>query len=104
MKLLFQFLYLSLALLFDGHVGAASRPTSVGSRHMSFESSKKHLVEPERLPGTTSVHSDQSVLAQSELPPLPAPENPLDLDALGSLRILFELLDKWDQEEKADEK
>jgi hypothetical protein len=104
MKLLFQFLYLSLALLFDGHVGAASRPASVGSRHMSFESSEKRLVEPERLPETTSVHRDQPVLAQSELAPHPATENPLDLDALGRLWTLFELLDKWDQEEKADEK
>ena len=100
MKLLFQFLYLSLALLFDGHVGTSSRP-AFGSRHMS-ESSKRRLVEPERLPGTTSVHPDRPVLADSEL--VSAPQYPLDLDALGRLRTLFELLDKWDQEEKADEK
>jgi hypothetical protein len=77
---------------------------SVGSRHMSFESSKRRLAEPERLPGTESVHPDQPVLVDSELAAVPAPESPLDLDALGSLRTLFELLDTWDQEEKADEK
>jgi hypothetical protein len=103
MKRLFQFLYLSLALLFDGHVGGASRP-AIGSSHMSFESSKRRLVEPEQLPETTSVDRDQPVLAQSELAPHPTPENPIDLDALGRLRTLFELLDKWNQEEKVDEK
>lgn len=103
MKLLFQFLYLSLALLFDGHVSAAFRP-AVGSRHMSFENSKRRLVEPERPPGTTSVNPDQPVLATSELAPHPAPDSPLDVDALVTLRALFELLDTWDQEEKADEK
>ena len=103
MKLLFQFLYLSLALLFDGHVSAASRPASVGSKHMS-ESSKRRLVEPERLPGTTSVHPNHPDLATSELAPHPAPDSSLDVDALVVLRALFELLDKWDKEEKADEK
>jgi hypothetical protein len=68
---------------------------------MSFEISKRRFVEP-KLPGTISVHPDHPVLAESEL--VPAPQNPLDLDALGRLRTLFELLDTWDQEEKGDEK
>jgi hypothetical protein len=71
---------------------------------MSFESSKRRIVEPERLPGTTSVHPDQPVLAESELAPRSAPESSLDLDSLGRLRTLFELLETWDQQEKADEK
>lgn len=83
---------------------SARHPDRRLEAHMSFESSKRRIVEPERLPGTISARPDQPVLAGDELAPSLAPENPLDLNALGRLRALFELLDKWDQEEKADEK
>jgi hypothetical protein len=73
------------------------------ARHMSIETSKRRIVEAERLPETTFVHPDQPVLAESELASEPVPEKPLDLNAFGKLRTLFELLDAWDQKEKADE-
>jgi hypothetical protein len=38
------------------------------------------------------------------LAPTAAPENALDSEALGRLGTLFELLDNWNQKEKADEK
>ena len=34
---------------------------------------------------------------------VPDPKNTLDLDSLCRLRSFFELLDRWDQEENADE-
>jgi hypothetical protein len=60
---------------------------------MSFETSKRR-----------SVHPDQPVSAENELASDPDTENTLDLDAVGRLRSLFELLDKWDQEEKTNGK
>lgn len=104
MKRLFEFLYPILSLLLDGHVGAASRPTSVSSGDMSFESSKRRVDAPEGLPRSISVRQDQPVPAEGELTPDPEPGNTLDLDSLGRLRSFFELLDEWDQKEKGDEK
>jgi hypothetical protein len=71
---------------------------------MSFETSKRPIDAPESLPRSISVQQDQAVPAEGELAPGSDPENALDLDSLGRLRSFFELLDKWDQEEKADEK
>jgi hypothetical protein len=71
---------------------------------MSFETSKRRIVKSERHPRTISVQLDQPVLAESELASGPHPENTLDLDSLARLRGLFELLDKWDQQEKTDGK
>jgi hypothetical protein len=71
---------------------------------MSFETSKRRIVEPEQLPRTISVHPDPPVLAEGELAPCQGPETILDLDSLGRLRSFFELLDEWDQKEKANEK
>ncbi len=71
---------------------------------MSSGISKRRIVEPEGLPQSISVQQDQQVPGGDELAPGPDPENTIDLDSLGRLRSFFELLDKWDQEEKTDEK
>jgi hypothetical protein len=71
---------------------------------MSFETSKRRIVKSERHPRPISVQWDQPASAESELASGPYPENTLDLDSLERLRGLFELLDKWDQQEKTDGK
>jgi hypothetical protein len=71
---------------------------------MSFESSKRRIDAAEDLPRSISVPQDQPVPAEGKLAPGPDPENTLNLDSLGRLRNFLELLDKWDQKEKADEK
>jgi len=71
---------------------------------MSSGTSKRRIVEPEGLPQSISVQQDQQVPAEGKLTPGPDPENTLDSDSLGRVRGLFELLDKWDREEKASEK
>jgi hypothetical protein len=71
---------------------------------MSFETSKKQIVEAEGLPQSISVQQDQQVPGEGKLAPGPDPENTHDPESLGRLRGLFELLDEWDQEEKTDEK
>jgi hypothetical protein len=70
---------------------------------MSSETPNKRIVEPESHLGNPCPRAEQTVPTRSESTPSPAPENTLDLDALGRLRTLFELLDNWDQKEKADE-
>jgi hypothetical protein len=71
---------------------------------MSFETSKRRIVEPEHDPGYLCANPDRPVSPEGALTPGPAPEDALDLDALGRLRTLFELLDNWDQKEKTDGK
>jgi len=71
---------------------------------MSFDTSERRVVEPNNPPRSDSVHQNQPVPAEGELASGADPKNNLDLDSLGRLRSLFELLDKWGQEEKADEK
>lgn len=70
---------------------------------MSFETSKKRVVEPARLAGTSSARPDQPVSKDGALPPSSAPENALDSQSMSRLREFFELLDKWDRGENADE-
>jgi hypothetical protein len=71
---------------------------------MSSEPSKRRIDESESLPGNQSIPPDQPVSSESELTHSLAPEDALDLDALGRLRTLFELLDNWDRKEKTGEK
>jgi hypothetical protein len=71
---------------------------------MSFETSEKRIVEPERDPGKLCAHQGQSLSPDSGLKPLANPENALDLDALTRLRAFFELLNRWDQKETDREK
>jgi hypothetical protein len=70
---------------------------------MSFETSKRQTVKSERRSNVVPVPPDQPVSDDSVFVPTLAPENTLDSDALGRLGSLFELLESWDQKEKADE-
>jgi hypothetical protein len=71
---------------------------------MSFKASKRRFVEPKQPLQSNCVHPNQLEAAQGELASFPDPKNTLDLDSLCRLRSFFELLDKWDQEENANEK
>jgi hypothetical protein len=71
---------------------------------MSFKASKRRFVEPKNPVQSNCVHPDQPEAARGELASSPDPKNTPDLDSLCRLRSFFELLDKWDQEENADEK
>jgi hypothetical protein len=73
-------------------------------RPMSFEDPNRRIIEPESLPGGPSVSLDQPTSAQRAPTRLAAPETPLDLGAMGKLQALFELLDRWDQQEQTNEK
>jgi hypothetical protein len=71
---------------------------------MSFDTSKTRTVESELRSDGVPIPLDHPVSEQRVLAPTAALENTLDSEALGRLRTLFELLDSWDQKEKADEK
>jgi hypothetical protein len=71
---------------------------------MSFKASERRFVEPKQPLQSNCVHPNQLEAARGELASFPDPKNTLDLDSLYRLRSFFELLDKWDQEENADEK
>jgi hypothetical protein len=71
---------------------------------MSFKASKRRFGEPKNPVQSNCVHPDQPEAARGELASFPDPKNILDLDSLCRLRSFFELLDKWDQQENADEK
>lgn len=71
---------------------------------MSFESFKRRTVKSEQLSNIVPIPPDHPASEESVLAPTTALENALDSDALSRLRTLFELLDSWDQKEKADEK
>ncbi|HWO37649.1 MAG TPA: hypothetical protein VNO32_53420 [Candidatus Acidoferrum sp.] len=71
---------------------------------MFLETFKKQLVESEQYPRPIPLLPLQPVPEESVLAPNAALEDALDSDALSRLRILFELLDDWDQKEKTGEK
>ncbi len=71
---------------------------------MSFETSKRRGVKSEPRSNVVPIPPDHLVSKESVLAPTAALENTLDSDALVWLGTLFELLDSWDQREKADEK
>jgi hypothetical protein len=71
---------------------------------MSFETSKRRIVKSEQRSNVVPIPPGALVSEESVLAPTAALENTLDSDALGRLQTLFELLESWDQTEKADEK
>jgi hypothetical protein len=71
---------------------------------MSFETRKRRTIKSEQRSTVVPVPPDHPVAEESVVAPTAAPENILDSDAFRRLGILFELLDSWDQKEKADEK
>ena len=70
---------------------------------MSFETSKRRTVKSEQRSDVVPIPPEHRVAGESELAPTAALETTLDADGLGRLRNLFELLNTWDEKEKADE-
>lgn len=69
---------------------------------MAIETPRRRLIEAIDTPDPKCASRDETELTQTA--PASCADFDLDPSSIAAFRSLFELLDKWDQEENADEK